>query len=114
MAAGEYSFNVECGTDFSLALVYQNSSGVAIDVSSGYTAKMDIRSAVGGSSVATLANGSGITLGSNGAITIALTDTQTTAIAAGIYVYDLEVTTGSTTSRLIEGNVTFKGQVTTS
>ena len=113
MAAGEYSFKVECGTDFSLALIYQNSSGVAIDVS-GYTAKMDIRSAVGGSSVATLANGSGITLGSNGAITVALTDAQTTAIAAGRYVYDLELTTGSTTTRLIEGNVTFKGQVTTS
>ena len=113
MAAGEYSFKVECGTDFSLALIYQNSSGVAIDVS-GYTAKMDIRSSVGGSSVATLANGSGITLGSNGAITVALTDAQTTGIAAGRYVYDLELTTGSTTTRLIEGNVTFKGQVTTS
>lgn len=114
MAAGEYSFTVECGTDFSLALVYQNASGVAIDVSSGYTAKMDIRTALGGSSVATLTSSSGITLGANGAITIALTDTQTTGIAAGRYVYDLELTTGSTTSRIIEGNVTFKGQVTTS
>jgi hypothetical protein len=116
MAAGEYSFTIECGTDWTLTLTHKDSSGNAIDNSS-YSANMDIKSAVGGSLIENLSSSGGeITLGgSNGRITLSLTDVETSAISAGRYVYDLELTDGGgLIERLIEGNVTFKGQVTTS
>jgi hypothetical protein len=116
MAAGEYSFTIECGTDWSLVLTHKDSSGSAID-NTGYSANMDIRSAAGGSLIENLSSTGGeITLGgTNGRITLALTDTATGAITAGRYVYDLELTNDSgSIERLIEGNVTFKAQITTS
>jgi len=116
MSAGEYSFTIESGTDWTLTLTYKDASGTAINNTS-YTANMDIRSALAGSLIKNLSSAGGeITIGgSNGRIVLALTDTETSALTAGRYVYDLELTdTSSNTIRLIEGNVTVKGQVTTS
>jgi len=116
MAAGEYSFNIECGTDWTLTLTHKDSSGNAIDNTS-YSANMDIKSAAGGTLIKNLSSSGGeITLGgSNGRITLSLTDAETSAITAGRYVYDLELTNGSgSIERLIEGNVTFKAEITTS
>ena len=116
MAAGEYSFTIECGTDWTLTLTHKDSNGDGIDNTS-YSANMDIRSSVGGTLIENLSSSGGeITLGgSNGRITLSLTDAETSAITAGRYVYDLELTDdGGLIERLIEGNVTFKGEVTTS
>lgn len=116
MAAGEYSFSIECGTDWTLTLTHKDSSGNAINNTS-YSANMDIKSSAGGTLIKNLSSAGGeITLGgSNGRITLSLTDAETSAITAGRYVYDLELTdSGGLIERLIEGNVTFKAEVTTS
>lgn len=56
------------------------------------------------SAAISLTQASGITLGgAAGTIVVALTDTQTSALPAGRYVYDLELVEGSKVTRLIEG-----------
>ena len=81
----------------------------------GYTAKLQVRQYVNTSDTAvlTLTTGSGITAGANdGKIIISATATQTGAIPQGNYVYDLELTSGSNISRLIQGQLTVAEQVT--
>ena len=53
--------------------------------------------------------------GSGGVVTMQLTDTQTAAIEAGRYVYDLVITDGSgSKSRVVEGQATVTPGVTRS
>jgi hypothetical protein len=60
----------------------------------------------------TTANGR-ISLTNAGVITLALTATETAALAAGRYVYDLElVSSGGQVTRLLEGVVTVSPEVT--
>lgn len=47
-----------------------------------------------------------------GEITLSLTATQTSALKAGRYVYDLEITSSEETVRVIEGIVTVTPEVT--
>jgi phage tail sheath gpL-like len=60
----------------------------------------------------TTANGGITIVGATGAITINATATQTGLLDAGLYVYDLELTSGSNISRLIQGQLTVAEQVT--
>jgi len=46
----------------------------------------------------------GITSAAGGKINLSLTDTQTTSLTEGRYVYDVLVTVGSTTYPLVRGN----------
>jgi len=60
----------------------------------------------------TTANGR-ISLTNAGVITLSLTATETAALAAGRYVYDLEmVSSGGVVTRLLEGVVTVSPEVT--
>ena len=43
MSAGIYHIDVEQGGDFSLAVTYKDSAGTVFDLTSGYTARMDIK-----------------------------------------------------------------------
>jgi len=43
MAAGVYHIEIEQGGDFALALTYKDSSGLVFDLSSGYTAQINIQ-----------------------------------------------------------------------
>ena len=79
----------------------------------GYTAKMQVRTYPDKDPVLTLQTGSGITaLTNDGKIIITATAAQTGAIAAGNYVYDLELTSGSYVVRIIQGRFTVSAQVT--
>ena len=80
----------------------------------GYTAALQVRQYYGSdTTVLSLSTGSGIAaLTSNGQITITATATQTAAIPAGNYVYDLELTSGSYKIRLLEGRFTVTPEVT--
>ena len=49
---------------------------------------------------------------STGQVTLSLTATVTAGLASGRYVYDVELTTGSTVSRVLEGLVTVSPEVT--
>jgi hypothetical protein len=84
----------------------------------GFTAAMQVKTSyTAATAVATLTteNG-GITLGaSNGEIVLYLSHTATSAIAAGTYVYDLELTAsgGTPKTRLLEGPFVVTPEVTT-
>jgi hypothetical protein len=81
----------------------------------GYTAKMQVRQYknINDTALLTLTTGSGITtLTSNGKVIITITATQSGAIPAGNYYYDIELTTGTTVERVLQGKFVVVGQVT--
>ena len=51
---------------------------------------------------------------SNGIVTLTLTNAQTKALKAGRYVYDIEIRSGSTVTRVLEGQVEVTPRVTLS
>jgi hypothetical protein len=56
---------------------------------------------------------SGIVItGATGTLALTATPAQTAAIAGGFYVYDLEIASGGVVTRLMQGNVTVRDQVT--
>jgi hypothetical protein len=79
----------------------------AYDLSSGFTAKLDVKADKTGAADLSLTNGSGITLG-NGTVGIEMTSAQTDTLAAGTYYYDFEITETSTgvVTTLFEGTIT--------
>lgn len=111
--AGTLNLTLAQGSTWSVTLTYKDANGAAINLS-GYTAAMQVRASHAASTtVLSLTSGSGITLGgAAGTITITASAATTAAIEAGTYVYDLELTTGSTVTRLVEGSVTVTPEVT--
>ena len=112
---GGHRLTIEQGATFSLSVNYTVSDST-VNLSSGYTARMQGRSTYGASTtVFNLANGSGITLAaSDPNIVVTLTATQTAALTApqsGVYDLELEATGGSTT-RLLSGEFVVKPEVT--
>ena len=107
---------IQQGATFSLSVNYKNSAGSTVNLSSGYTARMMGRTSHSASStVFSLTNSSGITLGSsdpNIVITIAATATDDyTAPLSGVY--DLElVDSSSNVYRILEGNFEITPEVT--
>lgn len=92
---------IDQGTDFSITVDVTDTSGGALDMS-GYTASAQIRKTYGSSSVSATF-GTSISEAA-GQVTLTLSDTQTTALEAGRYVYDLNVTSsGNQTTRVVEG-----------
>jgi len=79
-----------------------------------YTARMQVREHINATTtLLDLTSGSGITLGgAAGTITIEVAATTTDDIKPGLYVYDLELVTGSTVTRLVEGTFMVSGEVT--
>ncbi|SVD48979.1 uncharacterized protein METZ01_LOCUS401833, partial [marine metagenome] len=87
----------------------KDSAGAVIPLGSGYTAAMKIKDAIGGTEIASLTNGSGITLASvfpNINIKIAHTATAGYDFDDAVYDFELTHTSASTRSRIMEGKVT--------
>lgn len=104
------------GETWSQVLVYKTGTPPAPVNLATYTARMQARSAYASTTVVvelTSANGR-ISLGTtNGQITLSLSATETAALAAGRYVYDLElVSAGGVVKRLVEGTLTVTPEVT--
>jgi hypothetical protein len=114
MTAGIYNTTIDQGSVWSVVLVYTDSNNVPVNLT-GYTAAMQLRQNYN-SDVANLtlttANGGISIVGATGTITINATAVQTGALDPGFYVYDLELTSGSNISRLIQGQLTVAEQVT--
>lgn len=80
-----------------------------------YTGTMTVRPFLGSSTttvVASTANGRMVFDALNGRITVTIDAATTENFTAGRYVYDLVVTTGATTTRLLEGKFTVTAGVT--
>jgi hypothetical protein len=133
MAAGRYSFTIEQGATLDFEIQYKDSNNSPIDLS-GYTGKMQIRSTYSGSGTTYLTftsslgdtyskTSSSIFLSFSGSNLI----TPLTSGSIGIYAgwaatdtltftnqayYDLEITSGSIRTRLLEGIVQLSKQVT--
>jgi hypothetical protein len=114
MTAGIYNTTIDQGSVWTVVLVYTDSNDTPVNLT-GYTAAMQLRQNYN-SDVAdltlTTANGGITIVGATGTITINATAAQTGDLDPGFYVYDLELTSGSNISRLIQGQLTVAEQVT--
>lgn len=112
--ASRYDIACEQGATFSRVITYQGADGAPIDLTT-YTARMQVReTAESGTTLLNLTteNG-GIALGNvAGTVTLTATATQTAGIAAGEWVYDIELVSGATVTRLLQGCFTVDAEVT--
>lgn len=113
--AAKYDIVMDQGATFSRAITWQDSQAVPVNLT-GYTARMQVRDEVDSASAALslTTENSRISLGGTaGTITLLVSATDTAAVAAGEYVYDLELVSGSgTVTRLIQGCFTVDAEVT--
>lgn len=110
MAAGTYNFTIEQGTTFNRVLTLQE-NGSAMNLT-GYSVASQIRSTHDSSSVTGTISCT-ISNASNGEITLTMTNSTTSGIEEGIYVYDIEITSGAgSVTRILEGKVTVSPEVT--
>ena len=114
MTAGIYNTTIDQGSIWNVTIVYKDSNGNPVNLT-GYTAAMQLRQNYNSESAdltLTTANGGLTITGATGTIQVSATATQTGNLSAGFYVYDLELTSGSNISRLIQGQITVAEQVT--
>ena len=101
---------IDQDADFTTTVTVNDSTGSALDLTN-YTALAMIRKTYQ-SSTATTFTSSFVSPRTTGQITISLTDTQTTALEAGRYNYDVLITSsGSVKTRVVEGIATVNPSV---
>jgi len=112
MIAGKYDIVINKRATFKLSLVLRNSSGTLINLT-GYTAKMQIRKDPDGVVIQELTNLSGLTLGGTaGTILIRIESTATALYDFEFARYDLFITTGSESTKILEGDVKLDDSIT--
>lgn len=113
MTPGKYNFVCPQGTTFSNQLVW-SIDDTPVDLTT-YTARMQVREKYTSTQKIldlTTENG-GITLGgSSGTIDINIDSSTTASIVAKNYVYDLELVSSSTVTRILEGKFIVTPEVT--
>lgn len=114
MAAGTLDLSIEQGSTYNLVLTWRV-DGTAVNLTN-YTARLQARVDVENTEtvLSMTTAGGGITLGgAAGTITLDQSAAQTAAIAAGTYIYDLEMVAGSgTVTRLVQGELVVSAEVT--
>lgn len=112
--AARYDMICDQGATFSRVITWEDSNGSPINLTA-YTARMQVRPEASSSTTTlslTTENGR-ITLGgSAGTITLTVAAADTAAVAAGPYVYDLELVSGGVVTRLTMGSFTVRAEVT--
>jgi hypothetical protein len=127
MAAGKYSFTIEQGSTVNFEIQYKDSSGNPVDLT-GFNGRMQIRSNFADNSPITYAtlssslaaDGTGLNFsGSNGttpptsgSIGIIISAASSSAFTFDTARYDLEIYSGNTVTRLLEGMVKLDKEVT--
>jgi hypothetical protein len=101
---------IDQGTDYTITVDVTDSAGDVLDLT-GFTATAQVRKTYTSSSLsATFATSINAAAGQ---VTISLTDTQTSALQAGRYVYDLNIQSGGgVKTRVIEGQAVVTPGVT--
>ena len=101
---------IDQGTDYTITVDVTDSAGDILDLT-GYTATAQIRKTYTSSSLSATFTTSIAAVA--GQVTISLTDTQTSALEAGRYVYDLNIeSSGGVKTRVIEGQAVITPGVT--
>ena len=101
---------IDQGSTFSTVVTITDTDGSVVNLT-GYTANSQIRkhaTSANTQATFTITNG-----GTSGQLTLGLDYANTASLAAGRYVYDVEVTSGANVrSRVLEGIVTVTPEVT--
>ena len=102
---------IDQGSTFSKQITVYETDGSTIQNLTGYTASSQLRKIYTSTAYTTInATNNSPT---SGIIIMSLTATQTAALKSGRYVYDLQITAAdSTVTRVIEGVITFRPEVT--
>lgn len=111
MSAGTYNLVIDQGSDFALDLVIKQ-SGTALNLTN-YSGRAQLRTVHTASSASSSFTVT-VTNASEGALKLQLPGSTSKNLAAGQYVYDLEIFTSSDTivKRIVEGTVTLTPEVT--
>jgi hypothetical protein len=101
---------IDQGTDYTITVDVTDSAGDVLDLT-GFTATAQVRKTYTSSSLSATFTTS--INAAAGQVTISLTDTQTSALQAGRYVYDLNIQSGGgIKTRVIEGQAVVTPGVT--
>ena len=127
MAAGKYSFTIEQGSTVNFEIQYKDSTGSPVNLT-GYSGRMQIRPnyadntttvyATLSSSLATDGTGlnfsgsNGTTPLTSGSIGIIISAASSSAFTFDTAKYDLEIYSGNTATRLLEGTIKLDKEVT--
>ena len=111
MSAGTYNLVIDQGSDFALDLVIKQ-AGTALNLTN-YSGRAQLRTAHSASS-ASASFSVTVTNATEGALKLQLAASTSSSLAAGQYVYDLEIYTAnnSIVKRIVEGDVTLTPEVT--
>jgi hypothetical protein len=122
MAAGKYSFIIEQGSTTNFTIIYTDSTGAPIDLTS-YGSKMQIRLTYDAPPIITLssslnADGTGLNMANaaSGAIGIYIASCTSSMLTFNEAIYDLDIISGSgacpIVTRILEGKVKLSKEVT--
>ena len=117
MAAGTYNFTIEQGATFTRQFKYKDANGTAIDlVTESHTARMDIRTSIGGDLISSFSTvGSGLSISNPNIISLTIPAEDTASYTFNNAVYDLELVNSSgVVTRLLQGKIKLSKEVTTS
>ena len=111
MSAGTYNLVIDQGSDFALDLIIKQ-SGSALNLTN-YTGRAQLRTSVTASSASATFTVTK-TNAAAGALKMELSASTSSALAAGQYVYDLEIFTSgdAIVKRILQGDVTLTPEVT--
>ena len=105
------NLTIDQGATFSSDVTVKDAQGNAFNLT-GYTAVAKLAKGFASTKTRTNMTTSIATDATTGVVTLSLTATETSALDAERYVYDLEITSGATVTRVIEGIITVRAQVT--
>jgi len=122
MAAGKYSFTIEQGSTVDFVIIYKDSNGIPVDLST-YNSKMQIRLTYGSAPIVTLSSslnpdGTGLNMSNaaSGAIGIYIASCTSSLFNFDTAIYDLDIISGSgdcpVVVRILEGKVKLSKEVT--
>ncbi len=105
------NLTIDQGATFTSDVTVKDAQGNAFNLT-GYTAAAKLAKGFASTRTRTNMTTSIATDATTGVVTLSLTATETSALDAERYVYDLEITSGATVTRVIEGIITVRAQVT--
>jgi|TARA_B100001105_G_scaffold139146_1_gene111451 hypothetical protein len=105
------NLTIDQGATFTSDVTVKDAQGNAFNLT-GYTAVAKLAKGFASTKTRTNMTTSIATDATTGVVTLSLTATETSALDAERYVYDLEITSGATVTRVIEGIITVRAQVT--
>ena len=114
MPAAKFDITIDQGSDFELAIqVYEDD---AVKNLTDYNARAQLRQKLNAPSPTSF-DTSGSQLNTNGTVKIAMSNQVTKNIAAGSYIYDIEIFEGTapnetSVTRILQGKATVTGEVT--